>query len=288
MSFGLRFAPRCQKDGKVQKRLSSTARAQRCSHVSRNSPVDLCIVAGRRPELLATTVKNLNFRLLRNFNLSRVIVNLDPIFGSEADARACRTLLESTFPNVEITEPEHPGFAAAVRRNWLRTSADLILHFEDDWMVEREVSPTVLGPFQDARVTQVAFNTLQKNWDIDERGAWQFGRAGVSVLGRRVPLPWRRPIFTTSPSFLRGSFARQAAELMDVTLDPEKQFYTTTNPVLERFVRPFRCVLVGNKPDFMMRDIGRQWRDDRSIEKRIVNGESIWIELGTGHKVSDA
>ena len=57
--------------------------------------IDVCMVAGRRPDLIQTTLDSFNANLFRNFTVDRFIVNIDPVFGSDDDqALGCVLLLE--------------------------------------------------------------------------------------------------------------------------------------------------------------------------------------------------
>ncbi|EBU8132126.1 hypothetical protein BZU93_27590, partial [Salmonella enterica subsp. enterica] len=123
---------------------------------------------------------------------------------------------------------------------------------------------------------QVSFNTAEKNWDISARGNVHTKKRPVTLLGLKTPFKRRVPVFTTSPSFLRGDFARRCADLMDERFDPEKQFSSDVNPRLERFVSGYRNLLVGGGPDYLIVDTGRCWRDSRGITKSINNAVSTW------------
>ena len=79
--------------------------------------IDVCMVAGRRPDLIQTTLDSFNANLFRNFTIDRFIVNIDPVFGSDDDQARCREIIHSFFPTAQISEPAEPRFCAAVKRN---------------------------------------------------------------------------------------------------------------------------------------------------------------------------
>lgn len=238
--------------------------------------IEVCLVAARRPDLLRRTLDSFNLKMFSNFEVTRVLANVDPIFGDEAAHRECVDLIKQRSPNVTIFEPEEANFCRAVKRVWTGSAADVIFHLEDDWVLNQEIHPSdVLPVLANPRTKQVALNTAEKHWDINRKGKYAYFR-------KRVPLFWgielrpKFPAFSTSPSFLSGDFARRAAKLMDPTFDPEKQFYHSLNPSLEKFVKPFQAEVVGGLPVYPITDIGREWRGDRSISKRIVDGNSVW------------
>jgi len=176
--------------------------------------VDVCLVAGRRPDLLQTTLDSFNANLFRNFTTGRFIANIDPIFGSNDDQARCREIIHSFFPAAQISEPAEPGFCAAVKRNWASSEAEVIFHVEDDWLLRRPVTPADIASFQDdPHIAQICFNHASKRWPVGKRGPFVSGRRRKRFLGLPTPFRTRAPQFTTSPSFLRGSFARACASL---------------------------------------------------------------------------
>ena len=60
--------------------------------------IDVCMVAGRRPDLIQTTLDSFNANLFRNFTVERFIVNIDPVFGSDDDQARCSS--RRIFPSM--------------------------------------------------------------------------------------------------------------------------------------------------------------------------------------------
>lgn len=239
--------------------------------------IDICLVSTRRPDLLKPTLESFRQRFFGNFSIGKFYANIDPLFGDAEDHRAVVGLIRQYFPDADIHEPETPGFCQAVKRNWAATRADYVLHLEDDWRLNVNIDRGALADFDDARVTQVAFLSEEKNWDVQRRGKVHYRRKPLTLLGFQLPIKRKIPMFTTSPSVLRGDFARHAASLLDTRLDPEKQFYNGTNEELERYVAPFLSTLVSHDAGFVVSDLGRGWREQRGIRKSIENGTSVWV-----------
>ncbi len=239
--------------------------------------LDLCVVAGRRPELLRATLESFSELVFRNFRIANVFINLDPIFGDADDEARCVRSIESHFPAAVILRPETPGFAPAVKRLWSNTKSGFVFHLEDDWMALQEIGQEALEPFADSEVAQVSFHHADKNWDIAKKGHLHQRNEYARFLGMKIPLFKTFPKFTTSPSILRGDFARKAAALMDTNLDPEKQFYAGVNVELERFVSSRKNYIFSPDQTPVIRDTGRQWRDERKIEKVTRNTTSYWV-----------
>ncbi|WP_245586722.1 glycosyltransferase family 2 protein [Pleomorphomonas oryzae] len=244
--------------------------------------LDLCIVSARRPELLAVTLDSFSQRVFSRLVPERVFVNLDPIFGSEEDHAAVLSIVRKRFPEATIFEPETPGFGAAVKRLWLATKADYVFHLEDDWVALRTLDDEIFLPFNDARVQQTSFHTADQNWDIKQRGHIHHRRIYFKPFGIKLPLYRTLPKFTTSPSILRGDFARSAAALMIPEHDPEKQFYSSVNMDLERMAHPFRNYIFSPEGIPVIKDIGREWREAQGIRKVVTNGTSVWSSEGNG------
>jgi hypothetical protein len=239
--------------------------------------LDLCVVAGRRPDLLGQTLDSFAASVFCNFNIRNVFVNIDPIFGDAQDEAACVACIKAHFPEAEIFTPPTPGFAAAVQRLWTATKSDYVFHLEDDWIALRKLGEETLEPFGDPTVMQVSFHTADQNWDIDRKGHLHRRNEYASLLGIKIPLFKTFPKFTTSPSILRGGFARSAAAEMDASRDPEKQFYSGVNPELESLAAPHKNYIFSPDQVPVIRDIGREWRDRRRIKKVIKNAKSNWV-----------
>lgn len=241
------------------------------------SEIELTIVATRRPELLATTLASFHARMLRNFRVARVSINIDPLWGDDAAEAACVAAIRQHYPDAIVYRPEKPGYGAAVARLWAASRADFIFHLKDDWTLADDIDPSVLELFGDPTVAEVSLMCKEKNWDTSRRGVFHQTRAKLRVLGWSLPVFRTVPVFTVSPSFLRGDFARRWAELMDVSLDPEKQARPGLNPALAKYVAPFRNrIFSGRNTSNIAVDIGRAWRDGKGIEKTVASGGSVW------------
>lgn len=224
------------------------------------------------------TLESFAGRVFSHLSFRNVYVNLDPIFGSEGDHDAVLSLIRDRFPSAIIFQPETPCFGAAVIRLWSATQADFVFHLEDDWVANRDIGDEPLACFKDKRVQQVSFHTAEQKWNIRKKGHIHERRKKIRILGFKLPFHTTTPRFTTSPSILRGTFARSAASLMNPQCDPEKQFYTGVNPTLEEFVRPYRNYIFSPEGMPVIKDIGREWRDNRGIQKSVQNAVSSWTQ----------
>ncbi|MBZ5758885.1 hypothetical protein LAV84_00285 [Rhizobium sp. VS19-DR104.2] len=249
--------------------------------------IDVCIVATRRPDLLERTLRSFHANLFSAFRIRRIIANIDPLFGSEADQERCIAIIRQYDPNALISLPERPNFAKAVASNWLASSTDVILHLEDDWLLNRPVRPDHLHAFVDYPwIGQISFNHANKRWDVRKNGSFCYALKHFRLIGIKCSIGQKKPTFLTGPSFLRGSFAHRSAELMDFALDPEKQFCRGVNRPLERYAAQYRNLIVGEIDAYYIEDIGRSWRKERNIVKQVVAGQSYWT--GTAPEANEA
>lgn len=238
--------------------------------------IDITIVAGRRPDLLARTLESFSQNAFRFHNVVQVYANIDPIFGSAEDQEQCIALLNQHFNAPVIFTPETAGFGAAVQRLWQATTAQYVFHLEDDWIALDALDQRVETCFSE-RVKQVSFHSASQNWDIKKKGHLHRGKKYLKFLGVRLPLSTFTK-FTTSPSILDGKVARRSASLMNPAFDPEKQFYSNVNKKLETYIANFDNYIFSPHAVPVVEDTGRDWRDQRGIQKKIINAASSWVK----------
>jgi hypothetical protein len=238
--------------------------------------LDVTLVSGCRPELLARTLASFDRGLFAHFALGGVFANVDPIFGDEDDRAACRRTILDHFPGAAISEPETAGFGAAVVRVWAATRGDLVFHLEDDWILNEPVRPEDVLPLMTGETRSVVPVSRELGWNGHD--LYNARRRKKRILG--IPVGRRVfNVFGTSPRFLDGAFARRCAELIDPALDPEKQMRPPGNPALIAYLNDFRCRFLPPKAgEALITDIGREWRDARGIEKVVTRGVSTWTQ----------
>lgn len=238
--------------------------------------IDVTIIAGRRPELLRATLDSFSHRAFAHHDVQNVFVNIDPIFGDEADLGACVEVVRRYFPSPVIFTPFDAGFGSAVKRLWSSTTSGFVMHLEDDWLALDDIDSRIEACFESENVKQASFHTANQNWDIARRGYLHRRRRYTTILGIKLPLPRTYPKFTTSPSVIEGNFARMSAVLMDPLFDPEKQFYSGVNSALERAVACYDNYIFSPDRKPIVEDTGRTWREERGISKNIRNATSFW------------
>lgn len=238
--------------------------------------IDIALVSGRRPALLSQTMESFQRQLFENFAIAGFIANIDPFCENAESGLECEAIIKQYFPDAKIHISSSAGFAAAVKRNWLATQSDYVLHLEDDWILLETVTPDDIFPGFTSKVAQVSFAAKEKRRNRSEE--FHFKTRRKKILGITIK-KWRPPSFTTSPSFLKGDFARTCAGFMDVNLDPEKQLSDGRIPRLSDYTENYlNRLYFGKEQDNVVQDIGREYRSNEGLQKKVVNGTSIWTK----------
>jgi hypothetical protein len=240
--------------------------------------MDITIVCGRRPDLLTQTLASFMEKIISNFPSGTVYANIDPFCGTEADGDACEMLLRENFSDVVIMRPETPSFGAAVKSLWQRPTSPYFLHMEDDWEVLYPVTEDQIEPRLVGQVAQVQLASRKRLY-LPNKYAFKVVQRRVLGLTWYKSVDQTRPLFGTSPSFIKTQFARGCAEMMDASKDPEKQLYNESS-ALSDYTRSFRNhPLQGPGRMPIVRDLGRPWLLARGIEKKLEHGVSSWSTI---------
>lgn len=239
--------------------------------------IDICLVATRRPDLLEKTLSSFSEKILSNFDVANFYANIDPAFGGEDELKFCKEIIKKRFPFAIINAPTSPSFGKAVQLTWGQTTSDVFFHLEDDWIANTAIEADVIERILwEAEVAQISLNNIHKQWNLQKKGSYHTGRKSIKFLGITIRYGEKFPCFTTSPCFVRGEFGRNASRLMIPELDPEKQFYNYTNLALQQYSANCKNYILQIGEDFMITDIGRDWREQRGISKLIEDGKSVW------------
>lgn len=206
--------------------------------------MDLLIVSGRRPDLLEKTLSSIKNKI--NVDFSNVLVNIDPWAGDERDHQLTKSVILKYHPSAFINEPKEPNFCQAVKFLWTNVKSDYAFHTEDDWIWNQTFSKDYF------------VNGLQKV------GMFRF----VTKENRAFDK------YGTSPCVMTKQFAHATGKTLDINLDPEKQIGSNTE--LTNVVNSHNVVCMHSKGISAV-DIGRNWRRAKGIDKKIINGNSVWV-----------
>lgn len=248
-----------------------------CRTMTNKNPIDVTLVSGARPGLLQETLKSFSEKLFRHFPIATLYVNIDPFEGGQAEVEDCERICREFFPTVVSRKPDTSHFTRAVKWLWQQPRSAWCFHLEDDWILNRDVTYAEFSASMKWRVAQITLMTKEKNWGY--RSPYHFEPDRFTILGKDLGkgLNKKRPVFTTSPSFVKREFAHQCSELMSDTLDPEKQL-NTLNPQLNQYTAKYRNRFIGKRREFVAVDIGRRHRDEIGLTKTVIEGNSVWTE----------
>lgn len=238
--------------------------------------IDIVLVAGRRPDLLERTLSSFSSLVFKNFNICDVFVNIDPIFGDDADHLLTINIVRKFFPNSEIFNPEMASFGSAVKSLWGKLGSRLAFHLEDDWIALEMIKPEMLTALLSDDIFALAPTSLSLRPPKKDHQYVMLSEKN-KVWG-----PFKKKSYYyamgTAPKFIDGELGRSISAFMDPNLDPEKQMLKGMNNSIFEILQTKRCgYILPQKKPFLIEDIGRNWREQRKIDKIVVDGKSKWV-----------
>lgn len=212
-------------------------------------PIDVTMVAVRRPELAAAVLTSFRRHLFDRLPVRRFFLNIDPLWGDDDDDAAVELIVRSHFLNtdteIEVSRPEKASLTAAIKRLWAKPETDCFLHLEDDWELRIPVEPRRVDDKMRGGIGQI-------------RLSWWYPTKRFT-----------RPVeFGTMPAFNRTKFARGVADLLDPALHPERQAYNGANLKLSAWRQQWLFRYYGSAlTPAALRDIGKPWAQQRGLAK---------------------
>lgn len=238
--------------------------------------IDVSLVATHRPDILSRTLQSFQEKILRNFDVQKVICNLDPAMGDDKDGKACLRLIYELFPNAFVRTPSAPNFSEAVKFTWSNMRDIPSLHLEDDWLALIDVYPYMIDNLFCDQTGSIYLS--QSDRKIDEAVVQE-----RKVVDRLFGMKYRSRMvsdFGTSPRLFAPGIAKSFGFLINPNKCPEKQVLRRRNKRLGRLQERYLCkALWGENGEKVIIDIGREWREQRSIKKvNSRNGDVRWVE----------
>lgn len=229
--------------------------------------IDITMTAVRRPEILKRTLHSFFVNCFdKVIDQCRLIINVDPV-GDKIPSYVLSDVAGGYFRHYIIGMPMEPSFPRAFEWTWRQTTAPWVFHLEDDWELLEPVD--IMG----------MIDTMKKHKDLASLRLPFFSAGPVSMRNWNLMFPWngeffecpqdlrRTAGFCGHPALLRGAFVNLCTPLLDVTLNPEKQFHSG-NPELLLEVDRWRYGVYG-RPNCnrMLSDIGAAWKVDNKFQK---------------------
>jgi hypothetical protein len=200
----------------------------------------------------------------------RAIVNIDPVGEHDEGNEFTKAVVKMHFADYIFIEPKVAGFPQAWKNVWERVETPFVLHLEDDWKLHKRVDLSaiiaLMGKFKRLASLRLpkfpSRDGVMKNWD-----KW------FTWNGFFYPCPaeMKRAVgFSGHPSIIRLEFIKACTPLLDVTLNPEKQFHFWNKPLIAEGLKWEYGVYGEPNSGAYIEDIGVGWRR-----------KTGWVKKGT-------
>jgi hypothetical protein len=225
--------------------------------------INITMTAVRRRAILERTLESFYANLLYGLD-TRIIINVDPL-GDDESSELTVDLCKEYSKRVIARTPDVADFGQAFYWTW-QTAARLddspwILNLEDDWEMMQAVC------------IKKIFSILKKfrYLALLRFSLWPSGPKYI-MAWNRVPFAWNGCFFKCPersmnwaycghPSIIKRKWFNTVFELIDPTLNPEKQFRRQNQRLVTEVAKwEYGLYQKPNSPG-CMRDIGRPWRD---------------------------
>jgi hypothetical protein len=168
--------------------------------------LEIVTTACRRPGIIRDSYASLVQNLTGvDWPGSKLFINIDPV-PAEGDGGAVILAAREFFGDVVVNEPDHANFAAAVKWCYSQPGGEYFLAWEDDWLLERQVS-------------------------VDDMLCPLRNDPGLSCVNIRV-YPHDDARLCLAPGLWRTDHAKAIAEKMRTDCNPEMQLrpMSSSNP----------------------------------------------------------
>jgi len=220
--------------------------------------LDITMTATRRPEIIERTIQSFKENMLWNCDCL-LTANIDPVGGSEEDGEAAARVMEKHF-NAHIRMPKVADFGGAFKWCWEQTTADYVLHLEEDWELLKPIDLSqilrLLELHKDLALLRLpAFPSTEKtmkNWNKFFLWNGEFFECPEDL---RITVG-----FCGHPSIIKGEYIHRCVRWLESNRNPEKQFHKGGPRKLTAEVLRWRYGVFGGLCESpTVRDIGREW-----------------------------
>lgn len=225
------------------------------------------MTAVRRPEILKRTLYSFYKSCFAPvIDKCRLIINIDPI-GDDMASHDLYHIITAYFDHYIMGMPMTSSFPKAFKWTWDHVSAPWVFHLEDDWELLDTVDLCAMIEMME-KFPQLASLRLpffpstknnMKNWNLFFPWNGHYFSCPSNLR--------KTAGFCGHPSLLRGGFVRNCTPLIDISLNPEKQFHGGNNPLIKEVLRwEYGVYGKPNRPR-IIKDIGIEWRNANKFKK---------------------
>jgi hypothetical protein len=233
--------------------------------------IDITMTAVRRPEILKRTLNSFFRHLFAPIiEQCRLIINVDPI-GDAIQSYELADIVQGYFSRYIIGMPMTSSFPKAFQWTWEYAAwakAPWVFHLEDDWELNEPVDILAM------------IAMMEKNSNLASMRLPFFSSDAKSMKNWNLFFPWNGEFFECPkdnikgagfcghPALLRGQFVQNCAPLIDIRLNPEKQFHGGNDPLVQEVMK-WKYGVWG-KPNHrkMINDIGIEWKLANQFQKK--------------------
>lgn len=236
----------------------------------RNNMIEILMTATRRPEIIEKTLSSFKKNMF-DYIPAKVIINIDPIGPGTTDEII--DIVKHYFELSFVSMPPEANFSKAFKQVWSMAQSRFCLWLEDDWELKIPVSlPDMIDLISSTpylaslRLPWVKTEErYMKNWKYKFPYFRMNNLSGLFMCPEDIK---REVGFCGHPSLLNGIFVNRCAKLIDVNLNPEKQFHHGNQRLIDEAMRWKYAVYAKPNQQAAVEDIGRKWMIENGFKKK--------------------
>jgi len=233
-----------------------------------------------RPEIIRRTFKSFSENMLCGYKRKRAVLNID-LIGEDVPWSKALWAAAAGFRHTEIKIGKKPNFARAFKWLWEQTKTKYTFWLEDDWELLTKIDLAEMVAVMDKHPQLATLRLPYTPTAADHYKSWShiFPWTGDYF---KCPDEDRNAIgYCGHPSLYRTSFMKEVLPLVKTNMCPEKQIKGRLPKMREILNRWDLGVFSKPNQPPVIRDIGREWRDSRGLNKDSTIYFTSWQKKGT-------